>query len=75
MCENGAAIHNLNLLHPEIKSEESSLIFSRSLNEILEVFKNNIPIEFQKKCIFVRDMSLKIKWMSLALMINFYLML
>ena len=59
VCENGAAIHNLNLLHPEIKSEESSLIFSRSLNEILEVFKNNIPIEFQKKCIFVRDMSPK----------------
>ena len=48
VCENGAAIHNLNFLHSEIKSEESSLIFSRSLNEILEVFKKNIPIEFQK---------------------------
>ncbi len=59
VCENGAAIHNVDLLHPEINSKDSSLIFSRSLSEILEVFKNNIPIEFQKKCIFVKDMSPK----------------
>ena len=57
VVENGAAIHNLDLVHPKIKFKNNSIIFSRSLSEILEQFKKNIPIDFQKRCFFLKDMS------------------
>ena len=57
IVENGAAIHNLDLVDSKIKSKNNSIVFSRSLNEILEQFKINIPIDFQKRCFFLKDMS------------------
>ena len=57
VIENGAAIHNLDLVHPKIKFKNNSIIFSRSLSEIFEQFKKNIPIDFQKRCFFLKDMS------------------
>ncbi len=57
IVENGAAIHNLNLVQTEFKFKNNSLVFSRSISEILEIFKKNIPAEFQKSCLFLKDMS------------------
>ena len=57
IVENGAAIHNLNLIHSKIKTNENSLVFSRSLSEILKQFKKNIPMDFQKRCMFLKDMT------------------
>ncbi len=57
VVENGAAIHNLDLVHRKFKFKENSLVFSRSINEILELFEKSIPIEFQKRCLFLKDMS------------------
>ncbi len=57
IVENGAAIHNLDLVHPKNKVKNNSLVFSRSLPEILKLFKKNIPIDFQKRCFFLKDMS------------------
>ena len=57
IVENGAAIHNLNLVQTEFKFKNNSLVFSRSVSEILEIFKKNIPAEFQKSCLFLKDMS------------------
>ena len=57
IVENGAAIHNLNLIHPKIKINDNSLVFSRSLYEILKQFKKNIPMDFQKRCMFLKDMT------------------
>ena len=39
IVENGAAIHNLDLVHPKIKVKNNSLVFSRSLPEILKLFE------------------------------------
>ncbi len=57
IVENGAAIHNLDLVHPKIKVKNNSLVFSRSLPEILKLFEKKIPIDFQKRCFFLKDMS------------------
>ncbi len=57
IVENGAAIHNLNLVHPKFKSKKNSLFFSRSVTEILDLFEKSIPIKFQKRCFFLKDMS------------------
>ena len=57
VVENGAAIHNLDLVHPKFKFKNNSLVFSRSISEILEKFEKSMPIEFQKKCLFLKDMS------------------
>ena len=57
IVENGAAIHNLNLIHSKIKINDNSLVFSRSLYEILKQFKKNIPMDFQKRCEFLKDMT------------------
>ena len=57
IVENGAAIHNLNLIHSKIKINDNSLVFSRSLSEILKQFKKNIPMDFQKRCMFLKDMT------------------
>ena len=57
IVENGAAIHNLNLIHSKIKINDNSLVFSRSLSVILKQFKKNIPMDFQKRCMFLKDMT------------------
>ena len=57
VVENGAAIHNLDLVHPKFKFINNSLVFSRSVFEIQELFEKSIPIEFQMRCLFLKDMS------------------
>ena len=57
IVENGAAIHNLNLVQTEFKFKKNSLVFSRSVSEILEILKKNISAEFQKSCLFLKEMS------------------
>ena len=57
ILENGAAIHNLNLLNSNFKLKNNSLVLSRSINEILEIFNTKVPVEFQKRCIFIKDMT------------------
>ena len=57
VVENGAAIHNLDLVHRKFKFKNNSLVFSRSVNEILELFEKRIPVELKKRCSFLKDMS------------------
>ena len=57
VVENGAAIHNLDLVHRKLRFKNNSLVFSRSVNEILELFEKRIPIELKKRCSFLKDMS------------------
>ena len=59
VVENGAAIHNLDLVHPKFKFRNNALVFSRSVSKILKLFEKSIPIEFQKRCFFLKDMSSK----------------
>ena len=58
IVENGAAIHNLDLIHPKVKLNDNQLVFSRPLSEIVYQFKKNIPTDFQKRCVFLKDMTL-----------------
>ena len=57
VVENGAAIHNLDLVHRKLRFKNNSLVFSRSVNEILELFEKRIPVELKKRCSFLKDMS------------------
>ncbi len=57
VVENGAAVHNLDLVHTNFKFKNNSLVFSRSVSEILTLFEKSIPVEFQKRCLFLKDMS------------------
>ena len=57
ILENGAAIHNLNLLNNNFKLKENSIILSRSIGQILEIFYTTVPLEFRKKSVFIKDMT------------------
>ena len=39
--------------------KDNSLILSRSISEILEVFNTTVPQEFRKRCNFIKDMTKK----------------
>ena len=67
ILENGAAVHNLNLLNSNFKLKDNSLIFSRSISEILEVFNTTVPKEFRKRCSFIKDMTKDEQMESLGL--------
>jgi predicted mannosyl-3-phosphoglycerate phosphatase (HAD superfamily) len=57
IVENGAAVHNLDLLNVNLKSNTNSIIFSRTIDEIIEIFKKKVPAIFKDKCLFVKDMK------------------
>ena len=57
ISENGAAVHNLDLLNANLKLKDNSIILSRSIKEILEIFKTKVPLEFREKCDFIEDMT------------------
>ena len=57
ISENGAAVHNLDLLNANLKLKDNSIILSRSIKEILEIFKTKVPLEFREKCNFIEDMT------------------
>ena len=57
IVENGAAIHNLDLVHPKIKVKNNSLVFSRSLSEILKLFEKKF-LKISKKMFFFKRYEL-----------------
>jgi mannosyl-3-phosphoglycerate phosphatase family protein len=59
IVENGAAIHNLDVLNPAFKIENNSLVLSRTIEEILEIFNKEVPKNFKEKCSFLKDMDKK----------------
>ena len=56
ICENGAAIHGLDLLNKDLPKE---LILSREKEDVINVFKNIVPIKIQKKCKWLSEMDKK----------------
>ncbi len=56
ICENGAAISGLELLNIDLPKE---LILSREKDDLLNIFKNKVPINLQNKCKWVFEMDKK----------------
>ena len=56
ICENGAAIHGLDLLNKDLPKE---LILSREKEDIINIFKNIVPINLQNKCKWLSEMDEK----------------
>jgi mannosyl-3-phosphoglycerate phosphatase family protein len=67
ISENGAAVHNLGLLNAGFKLEDNTIILSRSIKEILEIFNTTVPKEFVKRCVFIKDMTKDEQMESLGL--------
>jgi mannosyl-3-phosphoglycerate phosphatase family protein len=57
IVENGAAVHNLDLLNVNLKSYNNSIVFSRTIDELIEVFNKKVPATFKDKCLFIKDMK------------------
>ena len=47
----------MDLLNAKLKLKDNSIILSRSIKEILEIFKTKVPLEFREKCDFIEDMT------------------
>ena len=47
----------MDLLNANLKLKDNSIILSRSIKEILEIFKTKVPLEFREKCDFIEDMT------------------
>ena len=56
ICENGAAINGLDLLNANLPKE---LILSREKDDLLNIFKNIVPINLQNKCKWLSEMDKK----------------
>ena len=56
ICENGAAINGLDLLNANLPKE---LILSREKNDLLNIFKNIVPINLQNRCKWLSEMDKK----------------
>ena len=56
ISENGAAINGLNLLNSDLPKE---LILSREKNDLLNIFKNIVPINLQNKCEWLSEIEKK----------------
>ena len=56
ICENGAAIYGLDLLDENLPKE---LILSREKEDVLNIFKNTVPINLQIKCKWLSEMDKK----------------
>ncbi len=54
VVENGAAIHNLNLINSSFPEKIS---LSREIDEILKIFESKIPNKYKSKCKFVKNLS------------------
>tara|TARA_Y100000741_G_scaffold314586_1_gene260076 strand:+ start:149 stop:943 length:795 start_codon:yes stop_codon:yes gene_type:complete len=54
VVENGAAIHNLNLINSSFPEKIS---LSREIDEILKIFEIKIPNKYKSKCKFVKNLS------------------
>ena len=56
ISENGAAIYGLDLLHSDLPKE---LILSREKDNLINIFKNTVPINIQNKCKWLFEMDKK----------------
>ena len=56
ICENGAAIHGLDSLNKDLPKE---LILSREKEDVINIFKNIVPINLQNKCKWLSEMDEK----------------
>ncbi len=56
ICENGAAIKGLELLHSNLPKE---LILSKEKNNIIKIFEKSVPINLQRNCKWLSDMDKK----------------
>ena len=56
ICENGAAIFGLDLLNENLPKE---LILSREKEDLINIFKNTVPINLQNKCKWLFEMDEK----------------
>ena len=56
ISENGSVINNLNLLNLNFPNK---IILSREKEELLEIFKNNVPENLQSKCKFISNLNKK----------------
>ena len=54
VVENGAAIHNLNLINSSFPEKIS---LSREINEIIKIFEKKISNKFKSKCTFIKNLS------------------
>ena len=54
ISENGAAINGLDLLNPDLPKE---LILSREKDDLLNIFKNIVPLKLQNKCKWLSEMD------------------
>ena len=67
ICENGAAINGLDLLNADLPKE---LILSREKDNLLNIFKNIVPINLQNKCKWLYEMDKKNQSLILGLKEN-----
>ena len=56
ISENGSVINNLNLLNSNFPNK---IILSREKEELVEIFKNNVPENLQSKCKFISNLNKK----------------
>ena len=56
ISENGSVINNLNLLNSNFPNK---IILSREKEELVEIFKNNLPENLQSKCKFISKLNKK----------------
>jgi len=56
ISENGAAINGLNILNPNLPKE---LILSKEKDDLLNIFRNIVPIDLQNKCKWLSEMNTK----------------
>ncbi len=56
ISENGSVINNLNLLNSNFPNK---IILSREKEELVEIFKNDVPENLQSKCKFISNLNKK----------------
>ena len=61
IVENGSAIHNLDIVSSDFKEVNNSLVFSRTVEEILEIIIKEVPKNLIDKCSFIKDMNRKMQ--------------
>ena len=67
IVENGSAIHNLDIVSSDFKEVNNSLVFSRTVEEILEIIMKEVPKNLIDKCSFIKDMNRKMQKQILGL--------
>ena len=61
IVENGSAIHNLDIVSSDFIEVNNPLVFSRTVEEILEILIKEVPKNLIDKCSFIKDMNRKMQ--------------